>query len=42
MCTSCIDFGGQEQLGLIDFECPPCVLTQDKNKIYVRQLILLL
>ena len=37
MCTSCIDFQGQEEMKALNFQCPPCFVKQDSNGIYVCQ-----
>jgi len=42
ICTICVDFGGQENLRSIEFECPSCFLKRDSNAVYVCQPLNLL
>jgi len=37
MCTSCIDFQGQENTKALNFECPPCFVKRDAKGVYVCQ-----
>ncbi|KIM38491.1 hypothetical protein M413DRAFT_76005 [Hebeloma cylindrosporum] len=38
MCTSCIDFKGEENVKALDFECPPCFVKRDPNGVYPHTL----